>query len=69
MKKIKRKLYKVLMTFDMSWGSRSQRSTLTKRTYSPRSFVYSVRNYGYLSRGRFIPATRLIEARIVEVKE
>ena len=67
MKKPKRKLYKVIMTFDMSWGVRSIRTTLTKRTLYPRGFISGVRHSGYLSRGRFIPATRLIEARIVEV--
>lgn len=67
-KKKKLKLYKVVMTFDMSWGSMSRRRSLTYRTTQPQRFLTRVRNFGYLSRGRMIAAHRLIEARIVEVK-
>lgn len=63
-----KRIYKVFMTFDMSWGVRTARTTLTRRTTIPRRFLSNVRLFGYFSRGRFIPATRLIEARIVEVK-
>lgn len=63
----KRKLFRVSMVFDMSWGARSRLIRLAHRSYSPKSFLVGVRNYGYFARGRFIPATRLVEARITEI--
>lgn len=59
--------FRVELTFDMSWGVRSRLVTLSRRTRTPKRFLSNIRLFGYLSRGRYIPATRLVEARITRV--
>jgi hypothetical protein len=65
MKKVQ--MYRVIMTFDMSWGSISRRKTLSARSDYPRTFIDHVKSIRHASRGRFIPASRLIEARIEKI--
>ncbi len=66
--RLARKTYRVIMTFDLSWGGISRRNFLTHRTNDPRAFLARVRTYGYYARNRFIPPSRLIQARVEEVK-